>query len=89
MHDFAALKRDALVRTLRRHLRGEVRFDDTSRRLYSTDASIYQVLPLGVVVPKTADDLVATVRSLPRWRCRSCRAAAARRCRGSRSAPAS
>jgi FAD/FMN-containing dehydrogenase/Fe-S oxidoreductase len=62
MHDFATLKRDALVHTLRRHLRGEVRFDDTSRRLYSTDASIYQVLPLGVVVPKTADDLVATVQ---------------------------
>src|SRR6185436_5482230 len=44
------------------HLQGEVRFDDTSRRLYSTDASIYQVLPLGVVIPKTPDDLVAAVQ---------------------------
>ncbi len=62
MLDFAALKRDALARTLRRHLQGEVRFDDTTRRLYSTDASIYQVMPLGVVIPKTPDDLVAAVQ---------------------------
>jgi FAD/FMN-containing dehydrogenase/Fe-S oxidoreductase len=62
MLDFAALKRDALARTLRRHLQGEVRFDETSRRLYSTDASIYQVLPLGVVIPKTPDDLIAAVQ---------------------------
>jgi FAD/FMN-containing dehydrogenase/Fe-S oxidoreductase len=62
MLDFAALKRDALARALRRHLRGEVRFDDTTRRLYSTDASIYQVMPLGVVLPRTPDDLVAAVQ---------------------------
>lgn len=62
MLDFAAMKRDALDRTLRRHLAGEVRFDDTSRRIYSTDASIYQVLPLGIVVPRTTDDLVAAVQ---------------------------
>jgi FAD/FMN-containing dehydrogenase/Fe-S oxidoreductase len=41
---------------------GEVRFDDAMRVLYSTDASNYQVFPLGVVLPKTADDVVATVR---------------------------
>lgn len=62
MLDFAAMKRDALARALRRHLQGEVRFDDTSRRLYSTDASIYQILPAGVVLPKTGDDLTATVQ---------------------------
>ncbi|HEX4591623.1 MAG TPA: FAD-binding oxidoreductase, partial [Gemmataceae bacterium] len=62
MLDFADMKRDALVRNLRRHISGEVRFDHTSRRLYSTDASIYQVLPLGVVIPRTADDLVAAVQ---------------------------
>ncbi len=41
--DFAAVRRDSLVRYLRRHVAGEVRFDDTSRRLYSTDASHYLV----------------------------------------------
>ncbi|MCP6117051.1 hypothetical protein NL387_27565, partial [Klebsiella pneumoniae] len=60
--DFAAVRRDSLVRYLARHVAGEVRFDDTSRRLYATDASHYQVEPLGVVVPKTADDLVVTVQ---------------------------
>src|SRR5207249_5585108 len=62
MTDFIQLKRDALVRHLRRQLRGEVRFDATSRRLYSTDASIYQIEPLGVVIPKTLADVVATVQ---------------------------
>src|SRR5580704_17272925 len=62
MLNFAAMKRDALARALRRHLAGEIRFDDTSRRIYSTDASIYQVLPLGVVIPRTTDDLVAAVQ---------------------------
>src|SRR5205807_132330 len=47
---------------LRKHVRGEVRFDDLTRRLYSTDASIYQVTPLGVVIPRTADDLVTAVQ---------------------------
>src|SRR5207249_4479622 len=61
MTDFIQLKRDALVRHLRRQLRGEVRFDATSRFLYSTDASIYQIEPLGVVIPKTVEDLTAIV----------------------------
>src|SRR3954471_14302780 len=62
MHDFAAVRRDSLVRYLRRHVAGEVRFDDTSRRLYATDASHYQIRPLGVVLPKTVDDLTVTVQ---------------------------
>jgi FAD/FMN-containing dehydrogenase/Fe-S oxidoreductase len=62
MSDFTAVRRDSLVRYLRRHVAGEVRFDDTSRRLYSTDASIYQVDPLGVVVPRTPDDLTVAVQ---------------------------
>ena len=62
MHDFAAVRRDSLVRYLRRHVAGEVRFDDTSRHLYATDASHYQIQPLGVVIPKTADDLAVTVQ---------------------------
>ncbi|MBP3960519.1 FAD-binding protein [Gemmata sp. G18] len=60
--DFATARRDSLVRYLRRHTSGEVRFDDTSRGLYSTDASHYQVRPLGVVLPKTVDDLTSTVQ---------------------------
>src|SRR5687768_13884419 len=62
MADFAAVRRDSLVRYLRRHMTGEVRFDAVSRRLYSTDASHYQVQPLGVVIPKTADDLYVAVQ---------------------------
>ncbi len=40
----------------------EVRFDDPSRWLYATDASLYQIEPVGVVLPRTADDLAACVR---------------------------
>ncbi len=50
-----------LERDLRRELRGEVRFDAGSRALYSTDASNYRQLPIGVVVPADVDDLVAAV----------------------------
>jgi FAD/FMN-containing dehydrogenase/Fe-S oxidoreductase len=47
---------DALETRLRRELRGEVLFDAGSRGRYSTDASIYQIEPLGVVVPRDAAD---------------------------------
>ncbi|MGH2532870.1 MAG: FAD-binding and (Fe-S)-binding domain-containing protein [Thermomicrobiales bacterium] len=40
---------------------GEVRFDRTSRMLYSTDASNYQIEPIGVVVPKAVEDAQAAV----------------------------
>ena len=59
---FHTTRCESLVRYLRRHVAGEVRFDDTSRRLYATDASHYQVQPLGVVVPRTTDDLAVTVQ---------------------------
>src|SRR5258708_7316520 len=62
MDDFATLKRDALVRHLRRHVAGEVRFDAATRHLYSTDASIYQIQPLGVVLPRSSEDLTAAVQ---------------------------
>src|ERR1051325_2824732 len=55
--DFAAQKHEALLNHLRRHVDGEVRFDTISRKLYSTDASIYQIEPIGVVVPKTTEAL--------------------------------
>ena len=51
----------ALASSLQRETSAEVLFDDFSRGLYSTDASIYQIMPLGVVVPKTEDDVRATL----------------------------
>jgi FAD/FMN-containing dehydrogenase/Fe-S oxidoreductase len=62
MVDFTELKRNALAHHLRRHIQGEVRFDLTSRRLYSTDASIYQIEPLGVVIPKSVADVQTVVQ---------------------------
>ena len=44
---------------LQARVTGEVRFDRLSRALYSTDASIYQIVPVGVVLPKTEADLAA------------------------------
>ncbi len=46
----------ALERALRAELSGEVRFDIGSRAMYSTDASNYRFLPIGVVLPRDADD---------------------------------
>jgi FAD/FMN-containing dehydrogenase/Fe-S oxidoreductase len=46
---------------LRRHIRGEVRFDNGTRALYATDGSNYRQVPIGVVVPRDVEDVVATV----------------------------
>ena len=51
----------ALASELRREVRGEVRFDDGSRALYATDASNYRQVPIGVVLPHDANDVIATV----------------------------
>src|SRR5256885_1293372 len=48
---------------LRRRVRGEVRFDDGSRALYATDASNYRQVPIGVVVPRTPEDVVEALRA--------------------------
>ena len=50
-----------LERALKRELRGEVRFDLGSRALYATDGSNYRQIPIGLVVPRDADDVIATV----------------------------
>ena len=50
----------SLEQRLRREVRGEVAFDALTRGLYATDASIYQVDPLGVVTPRDVDDVIAT-----------------------------
>ena len=54
-------ERRELERELRRRVAGEVRFDPVSRTLYSTDASIYQMEPLGVVVPRNVEDVLAVM----------------------------
>lgn len=47
---------------LQRELEGEVRFDAYSRGLYSTDASIYQIKPVGVVIPRNLDDVQRAIQ---------------------------
>ncbi len=56
-----AVRRPALVAELREQLEGEVRFDDYSRQLYATDASAYEVTPVGVVFPASTADVATTV----------------------------
>ena len=51
----------ALQRDLEAAVDGEVRFDTVSRALYSTDASVYQIEPLGVVIPKSAEAVARAV----------------------------
>jgi len=53
--------RPGLVEDLRGLIEGDVRFDDYSRRLYATDASIYEVTPVGVVFPRNTSDVAAVV----------------------------
>jgi len=50
-----------LERELRKVITGDVRFDRGSRLLYSTDASMYQVEPIGVVIPRDRDDVQAAI----------------------------
>jgi FAD/FMN-containing dehydrogenase/Fe-S oxidoreductase len=60
--DNAPVDQRALGTALRKAVTGEVRFDRISRALYSTDASVYQIVPLGVVLPKSEADVLATLR---------------------------
>ncbi|HEV8354507.1 MAG TPA: FAD-linked oxidase C-terminal domain-containing protein [bacterium] len=53
---------EQLAKALKAAVKGEVRFDPFSRVLYSTDASIYQIMPVGVVIPRDTDDIAATLR---------------------------
>ncbi|MBT4184302.1 MAG: FAD-binding oxidoreductase, partial [Deltaproteobacteria bacterium] len=57
----ASTQDSSLAKRLQRETAAEVLFDEFSRGLYSTDASIYQINPLGVVVPKTEEDVLATI----------------------------
>jgi FAD/FMN-containing dehydrogenase/Fe-S oxidoreductase len=67
--DAARVDVGALERALRAAVAGEVRVDRVSRALYSTDASVYRLEPLAVVVPKTRDDIIRTVEICSRQHC--------------------
>ena len=54
-----AVERPDLVDALDRRVAGDVRFDDYSKRLYATDASAYEVTPIGVVIPESTADVAA------------------------------
>jgi FAD/FMN-containing dehydrogenase len=56
----------ALAAELKSEIRGEVRFDDGSRALYATDGSNYRQVPIGVVIPESVDDVIATVAACRR-----------------------
>ena len=62
----ASAETGALVEELKGLVRGEVRFDPMTRALYSTDASIYQVEPIGVVLPRGEEDVIAVIETAAR-----------------------
>ena len=54
--------RTPLEEELRRRIKGEVLFDEMSRLLYSTDASLYQIKPLGVILPRSPEEILQTIQ---------------------------
>jgi FAD/FMN-containing dehydrogenase/Fe-S oxidoreductase len=56
-----SVDRQGLVDDLEALVEGNVRFDEYSRQLYATDASAYEVTPVGVVFPMSTDDVAAVV----------------------------
>jgi FAD/FMN-containing dehydrogenase/Fe-S oxidoreductase len=56
----------ALASELKGEIQGEVRFGPGDRAIYSTDSSSYRQLPVGVVIPKSIDDVVATITAARR-----------------------
>jgi FAD/FMN-containing dehydrogenase/Fe-S oxidoreductase len=57
----ASVDAEALADALRAQISGDVRFDRGTRALYATDGSNYRQVPIGVVLPRDADDVQATV----------------------------
>src|SRR5438067_13454423 len=58
-----AAEAGSLISALEARLSGEVRFDSGSRALYSTDASNYRQVPIGVVIPRDIEDIVHAVET--------------------------
>ncbi len=56
------------INELKKHFTGDVRLDIASKILYSTDASMYQIEPLGVAIPKTQDDLQSVVELAAKYK---------------------
>src|SRR5690606_3378768 len=56
-----AVEHDALADALARAIRGDVHFDAGTRAIYATDASNYRHPPIGVVLPRDADDVARVV----------------------------
>jgi FAD/FMN-containing dehydrogenase/Fe-S oxidoreductase len=54
---------EKLVQLLAGRLEGEAFFDEQRRALYATDASLYQILPVGVVLPRSVNDVAAAVNA--------------------------
>src|SRR5579875_2721311 len=59
----AAAAGEDLIAELSRRVQGEVRFDPGSRALYAADLSMYRQVPIGVVIPRTFEDVAATVEA--------------------------
>src|SRR5215469_13641987 len=59
--DFPRPRAEALAAELRSTIAGEVRFDDGYRALYAVDGSNYRQTPIGVVIPRTIEDVIQTV----------------------------
>jgi FAD/FMN-containing dehydrogenase/Fe-S oxidoreductase len=57
----AAVDASGLASALHRHVRGDVRFDQGSRALYAIDGSNYRQVPIGVVLPRDVNDVIATI----------------------------
>ncbi|HEX7286561.1 MAG TPA: FAD-linked oxidase C-terminal domain-containing protein, partial [Candidatus Angelobacter sp.] len=62
LKEFPRPRAEALAAELRTAITGEVRFDEGSRALYATDGGNYRQVPIGVVIPKSVEDVIATVR---------------------------
>ena len=67
--DVRSLNVAGLRRALATEFTGETHFDKVSRALYSTDASVYQIEPVGVVVPRSRNDLIRLVTICAAFRC--------------------
>lgn len=63
----AAVDGGDLEAELRKNIEGEVRFDDGARGLYAEDASNYRQIPLGVVIPRSREDVVQTIAACRRF----------------------
>ena len=67
--DVRHLNLAGLRRALATEFTGEIHFDKVSRALYSTDASVYRIEPVGVVVPRSRNDLIRLVTICAEFRC--------------------